>query len=899
MSSLSSNSIKRQLQLFFVLILGLTVFMMGAVWVSYNRTLLEGDEWVLAAEADLIGAATRPALMFNDKRLAGELLTSLQIDSDISTIRIFGTDGKIFVSFPQDGENQYVPYRQHGSTFLNGKLQLYRTILHKGLPVGVVYIESKLTHLRESERTGMMTIAWVMLGSLILGLVIAMRLQKKITRPISELTEMMRRLGSEQDYSLRADESTGSRETAELASGFNQMAEKIQASFRVIRKHQAEMAESEKRFRYIAERAPMPVSISRLHDGRFLFFNRAAASLFGVTDLKSAPKQTLDFYQQPEDREKILQHIFEAGECSDELQIKRPDGGLVWISLSMSRIRFEQEDALFASFWDINEQKNIEQTLERINQQLEQRVLDRTSELGQAKEQLQSILDNMLDTYYRINADGTVNWASKSVEVLLGYNTKEIEGFQLHRLFADSNDFPKVVKDLIRHDGILMNYEVHLRHKHGHTVWVSISSHFITGSAGEVVGAEGVLRNISALKLAELEKQEMEKKVAHVQRLESLGVLAGGIAHDFNNLLTSIIGNAELAEIRAENHEAVADELAGIVSCSMRAADLCQQMLAYSGQGVAPRKLVNLSTLIEETVQLMEVSISKNVTLSFDLAKPLPAIHADETQMQQVIMNLLTNASEAIGNRPGRVSILTGSIDATANDLASEFLDAKLAEGRYVFLQVTDSGCGMDEATRQKIFDPFFSTKFTGRGLGMSAMLGIVRSHHGTIQVESETGQGTMVRILFPRNTEPVNTGKNESPDMQSINPKVASHVLVIDDEATVRSTVITMLKKMGCSTLEARDGLDGISIFRDFHNDIDLVLLDMTMPDMDGRQTLAKLREIDDQTPVLICSGYGYVNISEQFEATPPAGFLQKPYTMKTLKKTVCRFSKNSIGGN
>jgi len=396
-----------------------------------------------------------------------------------------------------------------------------------------------------------------------------------------------------------------------------------------------------------------------------------------------------------------------------------------------------------------------------------------------------------------------------------------------------------------------------------------------------------VVRDISGQVQAEAEKQDMEKKVAHVQRLESLGVLAGGIAHDFNNILAGIMGNAELAELNAAENIPVNQELKNIVTSSARAADLCKQMLAYSGQGAMVREALSLSSLVEETVQLIDVSISKNISLSFDLHSPLPAIFADKTQMQQIIMNLMTNASEAIGEESaGDIHVISGVVHAGRKELDSPYLEEKQPEGEYVFLEVRDSGCGMDGEVLQKMFDPFFTTKFTGRGLGMSATLGIVRSHHGAIQVESDPGQGTSFRILFPVHPEsacdavPLDGGPLEAAGELTI--------LVIDDEVMVRAIVEKMLNKLGCKVLLAADGEEGIQCYRESRARIDVVLLDMTMPKMGGKETLIKLREIDAEIPVIICSGYQNENVSEQFESSPPAAFLQKPFSLKSLQGIV-----------
>ena len=880
MKGLLSNSIRTQLQVFFIVALGLAVLVMGGVWLNHNQDLHQSEaEHVLTAKADLIGAVLKPALIFNDKRLARELLASSQLGSEVLTVCLFTAEGKTLLNFPFGHELESIPFQQQGKQFYNGRLKLYRAVSHKGSPVGVIYIESSLSHMHENERAGLYAVLLAVLGSLVLGLYIAARMQKKISEPITELATLMRRLGSEHNYSLRAEESATCREIQDLSSGFNQMAEKIQTSFFMIEEQHVHLKESEERFRSIAESAPMPIVICRPDDGYILFCNHAAMQLFGVKRDMADGLHSQDLYYNPNDRQIILDKIAEQGEIRGyELQAKKVDGSPVWISLSMFQTEFEHEKALFSAFSDITGQKSIEQLLE-------QRVVERTHELHKAKETLQSTLDNLLDTYYRINADGTVNWTSKSIETLLGYQAEEIEGTHLRRLFWDKNNFRKTVEAQKNTEVPVVNFEVQLSHKDGHKIWGTISSHLLYDSNSRITGAEGVLRNVTEQKLAEQEKKNMEKKLADVQRLESLGVLAGGIAHDFNNLLAAIMGNAELAELKQASHESINGELKGIISCSMRAASLCNQMLDYAGQGIIMKKQIDLSELVDKIIQLIDVSISKYISLELNLARSLPVIHVDETQMQQVIMNLVTNASEAIGDKPGQIAISTGVTDAQTYELESEFIDIQHVAGQYVYLEVSDTGGGMDEATRKRMFDPFFTTKFTGRGLGLSALLGIVRSHHGTVQVDSQLGHGTRTRILLPQHEEYM-TAADEDYGLDNGQAEcVVSTVLVIDDEAEVLASAQATMEKLGCRVLTAGDGIEGLSIYQEAHESINLVLLDMTMPRMNGMETLAKLREIEPRIPVIICSGYGYANLSDQFKDFPPEGFLHKPYSINELK--------------
>jgi len=377
---------------------------------------------------------------------------------------------------------------------------------------------------------------------------------------------------------------------------------------------------------------------------------------------------------------------------------------------------------------------------------------------------------------------------------------------------------------------------------------------------------------------------EMQAQVEHMHRLESLGVLAGGIAHDFNNILTAILGNAAMAERKAlSNPMDTRKYLSNIVGSSERAAELCKQMLAYSGKGKFVVRAINLSAMVEEITKLLEISINKGVVLKYHLTADLPAVEADAAQMQQVIMNLVINASDAIADKSGVISIATGMMQADSTYLSSTSLDDQLPAGRYIYLEVSDTGCGMDKQTQAKLFEPFFTTKFTGHGLGMSAVLGIVRGHHGAIRVYSEPGQGTTFKVLLPASdalAEPVDQGRAFDQGWHG-----DGTVLIVDDEETIRETAAMMLEEMGFATLTATDGVDGVSVYREHQSEIVAVLLDMTMPKMDGKTCFTELRRINPDVRVILSSGYNEQEATSRFAGQGLAGFIQKPYFPDALQ--------------
>jgi signal transduction histidine kinase len=373
----------------------------------------------------------------------------------------------------------------------------------------------------------------------------------------------------------------------------------------------------------------------------------------------------------------------------------------------------------------------------------------------------------------------------------------------------------------------------------GKVAHVHERAEIVRDEQGRATRMVGSVQDVTERHRQEEERQAIEKKFREAQKLESLGVLAGGIAHDFNNLLTGILGNACLARMELPPDSSVQSYAEQIELSSQRAADLCKQMLAYSGKGRFTVKPVHLSEMVRETVHLLQLSVSKKAVLQLALADDLPRVLADTTQIRQIIMNLVINASDALGDKGGTITIHTAVLRADRNYLNSLVGADELAEGDYVSLEVTDTGCGMSGETQAKIFEPFFTTKFTGRGLGLSAVLGIVRGHQGALKVRSEPGRGTTFKLLLPVAKDDAGDTKIE----RRVTPKWrgTGTVLVIDDEESVRRVAGKILMSMGFQVVTANDGIEGLNAYRTCSESICAVLLDLTMPRMDGEGFLQK----------------------------------------------------------
>jgi PAS domain S-box-containing protein len=431
-----------------------------------------------------------------------------------------------------------------------------------------------------------------------------------------------------------------------------------------------------------------------------------------------------------------------------------------------------------------------------------------------------------------------------------------------HRRRLEGEDLPSIYETvLLTRQGVELPVELHASVvvENGMTATLSI------------------VRDISERRKIEEERKMLERQIQQSQKLESLGILAGGIAHDFNNLLMGILGNAGLALMELPPESPVRRTLERLETAAMRAAELTNQLLAYSGRGKFVVEPVSINTLIEEMINLLTAAVPKNVVLRLEQGSTVPLIDGDATQLRQVIMNLIINASEAIGDRSGVITLATGLTTVDKSYLAGTYMDEDLPEGVYTFLEVSDTGCGMDDKTKSRIFDPFFTTKFTGRGLGLAAVLGIVRGHHGTLKVYSEPGRGSTFKILFPAvGSDPALSRPREA-DADTRAP--GGTILIVDDEETVRTVAKLALEKSGFRTLSARDGREAIDVFRRENGAVDVVLLDMTMPHLGGEETFRELRRIRPDVKVILSSGYNEYDAVNRFAGKGLAGFIQKPY--------------------
>jgi PAS domain S-box-containing protein len=530
--------------------------------------------------------------------------------------------------------------------------------------------------------------------------------------------------------------------------------------------------------------------------------------------------------------------------------------------------------------------------LRRVNADLDRVLADRTTELArrtlaegalrESEERYRRLTDNAFDLITEVDSEGRLLYASPNHSAVLGYDPDELVGrLSFELVHPDEREGAIRAFQELLEGNWESAFEARIRHKDGSWRWFEYSGNTYQTPTGEM-RAVIISRDVSERRRALLQQEKLEAQMQQTQKLESLGVLAGGIAHDLNNLLLPIVGNARLAEKELEADSPAIPFVERIATTALRTSELTTQLLAYAGHGTLTTRPLDVRELLCEMGELLHTAVSRKVELRYQLPDALPTIEGDAAQLRQVVINLILNASEAMGDEPGVVTIGAGTIEADRARLDETYLGPELPEGSYVYLDIRDSGCGMDEETKSKIFDPFFTTKFTGRGLGLAALLGIVRAHRGAVRVESEPGRGTWFRLLFPCASG--SAAAAEKPIARPREWRGSGMVLVVDDEEAVRDLLGHTLPRCGLSVIMASDGREAVERFREHAPNIAAVLLDLTMPGIGGLEAFVEIRKIRPDARIILSTGYSAADVAARFERQEVDGFLQKPYEPEEL---------------
>jgi two-component system, cell cycle sensor histidine kinase and response regulator CckA len=627
---------------------------------------------------------------------------------------------------------------------------------------------------------------------------------------------------------------------------------------------------SEQKFRTMAAHAPIMIGVTD-RDGAITFLNQAWLDFRGRT-LEEEAGWGWAAGLHPDDRERVCSEmesaIRDGQPYSVEYRIQNRHGEYRWLLDSASPLLDAEgrPDGYVGTAVDITERRQAHDLLQ------------------QSERRFRALVEHGADAITLLARDGTVVYEGPTVERITGFTAAEragMDGFE-HVHPDDLGVVRAAFGRLIAQPGAVEHALFRAFRANGEVWWAeATATNLLEEPAVQAIVVN--YHDVSERVRAESERLELQRRLLHAQKLESLGVLAGGIAHDFNNMLTGILGSLDLALLGVAVGSPAHAHVERAIQATCRAADLTRQMLAYSGKGRFVVTVVDLNQLARQNADLFRTVVSRTADFLVDLCPRPCLVEADPGQLQQVVMNLITNASEALEGQHGRITLRTGAEEFDEKALAGCRLDTRVEPGHYAFVEVSDSGVGMNDATQQRIFEPFFTTKFSGRGLGMAAVLGIVRAHKGAILVNSAPGRGTRIQVLFPTHTGVA----AEPPSQAAPAPAQARQglVLVVDDEELVRTACVAYLQELGYESIAAASGDEALELFGRMGGDVACVILDLTMPGISSVAVHRELQRLQPGLPVLVSSGFDEPGAMRAFGANPPAGFLPKPYLLEDLR--------------
>ena len=562
------------------------------------------------------------------------------------------------------------------------------------------------------------------------------------------------------------------------------------------------------------------------------------------------------------------------------------DGHEVPIEIGLNPMRIGEQMLVLALIVDISLRKQREQ--ERIHSELEAMQAEASR---QAKNEavMRLLIDHAPVALAMFDLEMRYLVASRRWRDDYHLGDLQLSGVSHYEIFPEIPERWKEVHRRAFAGEVIEEEADRFTRNDGSEQWLRWAVHPWFQPDGSIGGIVIFAEDTTAQQLALEERRQLDAQLQQTQKLESLGALAGGIAHDFNNLLTSIIGHDELALHSLAAGTSAHGQVSKSLSASRRAADLVKQLLAYVGKAKIQMQPLDINELIRQTSDLLRFGAGKRSAVGYDLGDELPPVMGDAVQLQQVIMNLVINADEAIGEREGTITIRTEASMLSEDDL-HDIAGYPLAAGRYIVVTVSDSGSGMSEEVRRHIFEPFFTTKFTGRGLGLSCVLGIIRSHGGALDCQSELRTGTQFTIVLPSCTTANAVATAGVPAMPAPTPALRTdgRVLVIDDEEAVRELIRDQLTMLGFTVDLAAGGREGVSCFKRTHHSLLLVIVDLNMPELDGEATITAMRALDQRVPIILCSGQPEPMVAARLIALGRISFLSKPFDMAAMNEAL-----------
>ncbi|HIJ87125.1 MAG TPA: response regulator [Desulfuromonadales bacterium] len=648
--------------------------------------------------------------------------------------------------------------------------------------------------------------------------------------------------------------------------------------------------ESEARFRNLLQNIPSVAVQGYALDGTTQYWNKASELLYGYTEQEAVGRSLLDLIIPPEMKEGVrhaMRQMSETGQAipASELVLVRKDGARVPVFSSHAIVQgADRVMELFCLDIDITERKRAEE------------------ELVRSESELKAIYENSPVMMCLLDTERRIHYANPAFSLFTGTAEDDLKGLTacgvFHCVNAENDPRGCGYSSNCLNCTLLRSIEDSFQtgtthHNKEHTITLLRDGEqrkFTLLESATLIHSGGharlliYLHDITEHKRLIDEKMALEQQFQQTQKLESLGVLAGGIAHDFNNILAIIVGYCALIKM---DYEKAATNIPHIEMAAERAAALCRQMLAYAGKAQAILTQVNVTALVDEMVTMLKSTTTQNVAIISALSAELPLLKGDASQLRQIVMNLIINASEAIGEEQGLITISLEKTAIKAGSPEKDHLGILIPAGGYICLEVTDTGCGMDDETKRRIFEPFYSTKFTGRGLGMSATLGIITAHKGALQLSSVPGEGSTFKIYLPVQNS-VSAIEGSLQQKKSAPWQGGGTILLVEDEEQVMLIVKTMLQELGFTVIEACNGREALELYRGNISDIILVVTDMGMPVMDGYALFRELKALNPHLPIIISSGYGDTVVTSRIPRNEIAGLVSKPFGFDQLRDIV-----------
>jgi len=655
---------------------------------------------------------------------------------------------------------------------------------------------------------------------------------------------------------------------------------------------------SEGRFRKFMDTLNEMIWLGSVDGKESIYVNPAFEKIYGrnIEEYRSNPDLWLEAVH-PADKEIAVASAIELAErgfSKSEYRIIKPKGEIVWLK----DVKFKVLDAKGKPVQtggmrlDITQQKNLDRLQRDMKDNLEKEVAERTKQLNEinlslnkATDEWQKTFDSVQDMIWLIDDEMRILRFNQASRDKYG---SDIEGKHCWEVVHGTKEpLPECPVLQMKKSKKRESVEIEINGR-----WKQITVDPVLDQNKNVISAVHIISDITDRKKAEADRIALDQQLQQAQKIDSIVLLAGGIAHDFNNILMAILGNIELVLLDENTSSTSWEHLKSAAKAVHKASDLTSQMLAYAGKGRHLLVDACLNDIIKDITPVFGTSISEKISIISNLDPALPKISLDISQMKQIIVNLVINASEAIGDNPGVINISTGTINCKRKYLETPWPDDALPEGRYIFLKVSDTGCGMDKQTKQKIFDPFFTTKFFGRGLGMAAVQGIVKNLRGTIQIKSEPEKGSSFCILLPAQSHGT---ENSIMTPEETGCRGKKTILLVDDEQIVLNVGRKMLEVLGFKVITAANGADAVEIFRKDRELTDegperiiCIVLDLVMPVMGGEKALLKLRQIDPDIPVVIISGYPEDIIKKKLKSQVIQQVVMKPFEMGLLCKKI-----------